>query len=336
MINPITFLWKQLNGPQITAICQAIWLYFKNTYDANLEYLHGLSIATAKTNHLTFIGILQGLARPLIPIPDEDKFWFTNVDNYGYIEGYGYESETWYPGHKVSIDFPSKHGFAPLTNRTLGGVLSAVKDAAGYSYIPDFIFRACLQGNSQSSGALGSLVGLDDIVFAMWRKEHSSLVPQYKIIWTNKWTHPLYSPGDLLLDMGVSGDWSNPYVVNAELKLLGQTVYYPIPRLFPLLKEGDSLIEVPGFIRILVTGKEQNVPPYPDPIYVPGLNDIWNENIAPPDTVEDGESPAFSTAPITDAELNTMWSQNQEWIDEVAPDPDFEALAPEVLAAMWD
>lgn len=66
MIEEVQTLWKQLNGPQAVAYVRSIFKYFKDTYDADLDYLSKLNIQTANESHLNFIGTLMGLRRPLI------------------------------------------------------------------------------------------------------------------------------------------------------------------------------------------------------------------------------------------------------------------------------
>ena len=84
MINPISFLWRQFCGPQVVGIMQGLYAYFKESYDTTLEYFRNMSIASATSEHLTVRGALGGVARPLVPIPDEDYLVFSNT--YGYIQ----------------------------------------------------------------------------------------------------------------------------------------------------------------------------------------------------------------------------------------------------------
>jgi hypothetical protein len=320
MLNPISFLWQQLNGPQITAICQALFNYFKNLCDENLDYLNNLTIANANSDHLSLLGILQGLARPLVPVPDSKMFWFTSP--YDYVVGPGIEPEYQFPGHKIpETNYPSEHG---LSNGPYGqgGVFDEVPEGTtGYKYIPDYIFRAVLQGNTDSEGQLGGLTALDDILNAIFQAENPGMSPMYTFVWNND-VHS-GTPGDIEVDLGTTGDWLHPYEVFAEVKLLGSTVYFPIPRILPKLVEGDGHLDPVGFIHILVMGTED----------VYGLNDMWNGTGTPADT-EPGEDPEFAVSPITTTELNTMWNDSQSWIDEPSPSY-FIPYTPEEIAQLW-
>lgn len=238
MINPISFLWRQFNGPQISAFCNAIWEYFNTTYSQTLAYLGHLTIESANTHHLSLLGALQGLARPLVPIPKEDELLFTN--DYGYKEGYGVEPATWYAGHLIpDAMFPSNEGVSSLHNPSVGGKFQQEGSKTGYSYITDYIFRALLRAVAHSEGYLGGLTVLDDMLYEVYRTDYPSETPKYKFVWTNRTTHQHNSPADIIVDMGSTYDWANPYMLYAEINLLGDTVYYPIPRLIPSLTIGD-------------------------------------------------------------------------------------------------
>lgn len=325
MINPISFLWRQFNGPQITAICQAIWQYFHDTYDAYLNYFHSFGIDTVtQTDHLTFIGILQGLARPLIPIPDENTFWFTEV--YGYKDGNGMEPITWYAGHKIpDAKFPDDHGFSSLNDIQRGGKFQEVSDPGGYDYIPDYIFRALLRGNASSEGLLGSLVALDDMLYEVWKKDRPTTVPAYVFTWANPTDNPRYTPADIFVNLGVTQDWNHPYEVQAEIKLLGNTVYYPIPKLIPVLREGETELDPAGWVRILVATQAG----------VYGLDAMWAGIGTPSDTAA-GPDPDYAILAISDTELQTMWTQNNSWADEEAPGGELVSLTDEEIHNMWN
>ena len=319
MINPIAFLWKQFNGPQITAVCQALWQYFYDTYNETLDYLHNFSIDTATTEHLSIIGITEGIARPLVPIPDESMMLFD--EEYAYEPGEGTDGLIPEEGHRNS-----EHGFADVNDPYgMGGRLATVHFESGYTYISSRIYRNVLKGNAQSEGQLGSLRALDDIVYALWRSEHATAVPTYRLEYAAN-NNSSRVIGDIEIDLGVTGDWSQPYEVQAQIKLLGKTVYYPIPKLIAKITEGDSSIDPYGFVRILLQTEED----------VYGLDAMW-EGIGTPSDIAPplDEEPEFDDSPLTTTELQSMWRQDQEWIDEDAPIEEFEALTVEQIQIMW-
>ena len=80
MILPVKFLWEQLDGPQITAIENALFQYFTDIFDTKLDYLSTMNVDTANDSHLTFLGILANFVRPVITVPDREFFYFTNDD----------------------------------------------------------------------------------------------------------------------------------------------------------------------------------------------------------------------------------------------------------------
>lgn len=66
MIPQSKYVPKQMNGPVINAMAESIEREFDNA-DAIINYLHGLSIATADETELENIGRLIGYVRPLVP-----------------------------------------------------------------------------------------------------------------------------------------------------------------------------------------------------------------------------------------------------------------------------
>ena len=42
MIRPIEFLWRQLNGPQITAVVKAAYNWCVQQFDATMDYFNNL------------------------------------------------------------------------------------------------------------------------------------------------------------------------------------------------------------------------------------------------------------------------------------------------------
>ena len=66
MIRPIEFLWRQLNGPQITAVVKAAYNWCVQQFDATMDYFNNLTIATANGAHLSLFGMMANFARPYI------------------------------------------------------------------------------------------------------------------------------------------------------------------------------------------------------------------------------------------------------------------------------
>ena len=66
MIKQSKYIPKQMNGPVINAEAESLEREFNNA-DYIINYLHGLSIATADETELENIGRIIGYVRPLVP-----------------------------------------------------------------------------------------------------------------------------------------------------------------------------------------------------------------------------------------------------------------------------
>ena len=77
MILPIRYMWEQLDGPQVSALSNALFEYWKSVFDVKLDYFNNISVNTASDIHLTLLGLLSGLIRPNISEPDREYFYFT-------------------------------------------------------------------------------------------------------------------------------------------------------------------------------------------------------------------------------------------------------------------
>lgn len=325
MLAPFRALWKQFTGSQANAIMQALWEYFRDEYDNALDYWKKFSISTATSEHLTLIGILQGLARPLIPIPDEDYLVFSDP--------WELEPDPLEPSHMIpNKGYPSNVGFGevdlfPLEEHV--GKFAEVKQVGQYHYLSSNVFRALLQGNAGSTGVLGSLVALDDMIYAIWKQQHPVTPPVYEFSWAKIKDNAAF-PGDLVVDLGVTGDWGDPYELAAEVRLLGNTIYYPVPKVVSKITVGDGTVDPIGLIRILLATD------YSDPdnrIY--GLNSMWEDDGTPSDFVDNGEDPQWLMSPLTNGELAIMWGEGASWIDEEGPSDEFTYLTNDEIAEMW-
>ena len=225
IITPFRWLWKQFQGPQITAICTAIFQWFRLKFDDILTYWNDLSIDTANDYHLTTIGALQGISRPLMLITQTKFFWFSVVPQDG----------TYYP----SIPYrKSEHGLSDLSDTTVGGKFADISEASKfYNYLPAPLFRAILQSARDSKGIPGSLEYLDDIIYGLFSALNGdlSVEPHYtfKIIDETEAETTHRCPGDIRIYLGDLSEWGDEFEnVLAEINQLGKTIYYPVPTLF--------------------------------------------------------------------------------------------------------
>lgn len=212
MILPIRYLWQQLNGPQVTGICKAIEEYWKEIFDNKLDYFNNFSIATVDDQHLTLLGLLSGLIRPVIQEPDATYFYFTE-----------------------QAEHPVDHGFSDLADANVGGRFSKldVKGVHNVSLDSEY-YRALLKAWVEGEGEIGSLMLLDDICKELTIKDIGpEEEPFYQFMFMAGDDIPVdRAPGDVYIDMRSMTNWNNPLHVYAVLRGIGDTAYAPQPRLF--------------------------------------------------------------------------------------------------------
>lgn len=210
MILPVAFLWKQLNGPQITGIVKAIFQFIKNKLDPHLDYYNNISIDTADEKHLEMIGTLMGISRPIFTLADEKFFWFTTSDTTS----------------------PYEHGFGNAGNQTLGGKFSDINTA--YETMKMYkvalpVYRELLKAVANSRGEEGSLVFLDDVTYAMTQKMKGRSSANYTID-IRAITEEMVA-GQIDVDIGASSQYTQPEQLYKSLDTLYKTLLGPDPRI---------------------------------------------------------------------------------------------------------
>ena len=166
---------------------------------------------------------------------------------------------------------------------------------------------------------------MDDMLYEVWKKDRPTTMPAYVFTWANPTDNPRYTPADIFVNLGVTQDWNHPYEVQAEIKLLGNTVYYPIPKLIPVIREGETELDPARWVPILVTTQAG----------VYGLDAMWAGIGTPSDTAA-GPDPDYAILAISDTELQTMWAQDNSWADEEAPGGELVSLTNEEIHNMWN
>lgn len=212
MILPIQYLWKQLDGPQVTGITKAIEDYWKILFDRKFDYFNNFSVETANNDHLTLLGLLSGLVRPVIQEPDMDYFYFTEQ----------YEN-------------PVEHGFSDLEELGRGGRFSRLDSKGVHNVsLDEEHYRALLRAWTTGEGEIGSLMLLDDICNELTKTDLGpSTEPFYQFDFMAGDNIPQdRAPGDVFIDMRSMADWSNPLHIYAVLRGIGDSAYAPQPRLF--------------------------------------------------------------------------------------------------------
>lgn len=212
MISPINFLWKQLNGPQITAFTKAIYNWCVDQFDSTLDYFNNLSIATAKSDHLTLFGVLANFSRPYVRSLDLTLFYFTEYAQSNFRYGFSSLENIGAGGRVVALD----HVYETMRNNPLN----------------DTFYRILLSAYSQSEGELGSLVLLDDIIEALRDSFGSQTVPPEYTFTVSDALGESDDYGDLHIDLGNMSSWNQAESVTVSIEALTQTAYAPLPKVF--------------------------------------------------------------------------------------------------------
>lgn len=212
MILPIRYMWEQLDGPQVTALSDALFEYWKSVFDEKLDYFNNISVETANNVHLTLLGLLSGLIRPVISEPDREYFYFTEV-----------------------LEYPSSHGFGDVADQTIGGRLTKLDTGETIHNVSldEEHYRALLRAWVSGEGEIGSLELLDDICAELTKLDLGPETdPFYRFVFMESDIPVDRAPGDLYIDMRSIDNWRNPTHIYAVLQGLANTAYAPQPRLF--------------------------------------------------------------------------------------------------------
>lgn len=212
MILPVSYMWQQLDGPQVTAIRNAIFEYWKSIFDEKLDYFNNISIETANDQHLTLLGLLSGMVRPTISEADKDYFYFTE-----------------------DAEHNTTHGFSDLEDMATGGkfVKTGVGQGVHNVSLNEAHYRALLRAFVRGQGELGSLELLDDICYELTKLDLGDTDPFYRFVFMEGENIPSErAPGDVFLDMGNISDWHNPLHIYAVLRGVANSIYSPQPQLY--------------------------------------------------------------------------------------------------------
>lgn len=212
MILPVSYMWQQLDGPQVTAIRTAVFEYWKSIFDEKLDYFNNISIETANDQHLTLLGLLSGMVRPTISEADRDYFYFTE-----------------------DAEHNTTHGFSSLDDMATGGkfVKTDVGQGVHNVSLNEAHYRALLRAFVRGQGELGSLELLDDICYELTKLDLGDTDPFYRFVFMEGEDIPSErAPGDVFLDMGNISDWHNPLHIYAVLRGVADSIYSPQPQLY--------------------------------------------------------------------------------------------------------
>lgn len=213
MILPIRYMWEQLNGPQVSALSNALFEYWKSIFDTKLDYFNTISVETASDIHLTLLGLLSGLVRPNISEPDREYFYFSEYDEHNFEHGFGDLDDAQVGGKLTKLD-------------SGGGIHNVSLDAEHY--------RALLRAWVSGDGDIGSLQLLDDICNELTKLDLGPDVqPFYDFVFMEGDDIPTdRAPGDVYIDMRSADNWNNPLHVYAVIQGIANSAYAPQPRVF--------------------------------------------------------------------------------------------------------
>lgn len=210
MITPVKYFWEQFNGPQVTAIVKATFEWLKNSFDATLDYFNGWSVKTVNSKHLSTIGILMGIGRPILRRIAGTQFFFT-------ISSHGENQHN------------NVHGFSEIDGE-IGGRFQELDPLADkVDVLQDNYYRALLSAVQESEGEAGSLTLLDDIANALNNINNAPLFVSYEFTY---YRMPYGRPGDVRLFMGNITDWDRWTYVLAAIEAVTNTLYKPEPAVF--------------------------------------------------------------------------------------------------------
>ena len=86
------YIAKQFNGPIISAFIKAVYNFFHTYMDSHTEYFKNLSIETADTPHLRFIGNLMGLQLFQLFTDPSGGMYLVFTDEAFDVEAYDYDN----------------------------------------------------------------------------------------------------------------------------------------------------------------------------------------------------------------------------------------------------
>lgn len=194
-LRPFRFLWKQLCGPQITAIMAALYRWFSDSFNTTLKYLTTLSIDTANDAHLTLLGACQGIRRPIVVLKDSSNFIFT------------YEPER-EKDYGVSI-VPDPESSEPIVGGRFTDLQQDLRNTSAVLCPPVF-YRAILQAKRDSYGSGSSIVFLDNMLSNCWKAVGNTSTPIYHIEYSSSSDLPQNRTwGDIRVVMGPLTAWGD-------------------------------------------------------------------------------------------------------------------------------
>lgn len=195
MLRPLRFLWKQFNGPQVSALFTPVFRWLQGQFNDNIDYLNKFDLTSSTEEHLTLVGACMGIIRPLVVIPSGKFFLFTRD-----------------PEHD------SDHGLSDLNNLSVGGLFSSLEeDLRSKSTVlcPATYYKRILESYRDNDDAKNSLAFVLDTVISIWQEMHPTSDPTLSGIGLHWYTETdvafgvTRTYGDIEVLMGERRNWGD-------------------------------------------------------------------------------------------------------------------------------
>lgn len=218
MIPPINFIWKQLNGPQISGIVTAIYNWIKESIQEQMTYWHNLTLSTARSDQLTTMGLLMDLGRPYVQSLTRDDILFANT--------------VFNPSATGFDDIPTRQSAEQSVGHFTDSM--AAEGSTSKVLIPTDYYRIVLQCATGVYGEVGSLRYLDAVTTKLYERDVpvGTTPPVHFYFLQEIDEQQQRAPGDVIVDLGLATDWNNILRIQSVVTMLAQGIYAPMPRVF--------------------------------------------------------------------------------------------------------
>lgn len=214
MIIPFTWMWEQLDGPNISAIKDALYNYLYDQFNLKMDSLNDLSIESADSALLTVFGMLMGVPRPIVVRQSANNRMLFAASHYNPTDyGFSEKSGQWHPTDNI------------------GGTFAEAWETGEESgdYAPTNWYRAVLQAYADSEGRMGSLTLLDDIVTAIRNVDKPGIIVDHRFEFFED-TDTVHAAGDFEVFLTSVHGWSDIDIASTLLESLIYGGYAPVPR----------------------------------------------------------------------------------------------------------
>lgn len=226
MIKPIKWLWKQFNGPQITAISAGISDFLTAKFDARLDALEDIDIDKVNENQAETLGALIGFIRPLISDKLVKYFMFTD-------------------GPTQSVEYGTTDGLLH-GNDVLGGKFLDLDDVITTTSVQKLeskLYRMLVKYFELNEGrGLKCICGIMDVLYDYFLPKEEK---KYTVVWAQDVdTSQSLIRGDIYAYIGSVDTWSLQIgTVAAVVNQLIKSYYAPDINISPMYVAADAKLD---------------------------------------------------------------------------------------------